>query len=226
MNRECIVSVGIGSWHPVGVLRLEDNLRALGWQGGVLTWKDQYPEGSPSHEQVSHGFKPWAMRAAQLQGKERVLWLDASVTLKRLPAALFERMAQVGYLFVATHNTVGNFSSDHCLSAFGVSREQARSIPEIATGFIGLDLRFPEMRAFLDEWCAWTERGGGSAFNGSKRNDRFQVSADPQVEGHRQDQTVASLIAHRMGLRSILDGHNWQSVIDCICVNPHPVTHS
>jgi len=215
MRRRCIVSLGTSGWFVRGVDRLEASLCQVGWAGAFMGWRDAYPPGSPTQEQVDHGFKAWCVHAALGAGHEAVMWCDASVWAVHDPAPIFEHAERTGFYIVYNGFWVGQYSSDRSLEIFGVTREEAFQIRDIAAGFICMDLRQEAPRHFLAEWLRYTTLAGGAAYNGPDSNDG-SISSDPRVKGHRHDQTVASLILHRMGYRdgipfgeSLIDtGHN------------------
>lgn len=205
MQRRCIVCVGTAhEWFVRGVERLEASLRHVGWDGGVMTWKGMYPPGSPTQEQVDHGMKPYAVRAAYDAGYRTVMWLDASVWAVQHPGPIFEHAERTGHYVVYNGCWVGEWSTDRSLALFGITREEALRIRDVASGFICLDLTNALSMRFLDEWQRYTVLDGGAAFNGKDTNADGTVSKDPRVKGHRHDQTVAALILHQMG------------VVDCV----------
>jgi hypothetical protein len=196
--RRCVVSVGIGGWFPRGVDRLERSLQAVGWSGGFMGWRNEWPPGSPRTE--IHMHKPWAMLAALEAGYTSVMWLDASCWAVAPIEPIFQIAEHTGHYLVYNGFKVGQWSSDRCLELFGISREQAWVIEDIASGFVCLDLTHQQSRAFLNDWARYTLHQGGAAFVGADSNADGAVSKDPGVEGHRHDQTVASLILHCMGI--------------------------
>ena len=197
----CIVSLGTGGWFVRGVDRLEASLRAVRWPGAFMGWRGTYPPGSPMQEVVDHGFKAWCVKAAQDAGHDVVMWCDASVWAVADPSPIFEHAERTGFYVTYNGIVVGQYSSDRSLGIFGVTRDEAMRIPDIASGFVCLDLRQPAPRRFLDEWLRYTRVEGGAAYNGADSNADGSVSADPRVRGHRHDQTVASLILWQMGYR-------------------------
>ena len=203
--RRCVVCVGTHHehWFVSGVERLERSLREVGFDGGVLTWKGgEYPPGSPTQEQCSHGFKPWAVKAAQDAGYTTVAWLDASVWAVAPIEPLFEFAERRGFYLTHNGNNVGQFSSDASLEIFGVTREEALRVREVATGFVVLDLTKELPAEFQRRWLHYTTFRNGAAYNGPDTNEGSVVSGDARVIGHRHDQTVASLILHQIGVRS------------------------
>lgn len=213
--QRCIVSVGTHGWFVRGVERLEASLASVGWRGGVMTWKDCVPPHSPTQEQVDHGFKAFAMLAAQLAGYTTVMWLDASVWALADPTPLFERAEADACGIYAVRNgmNAGEWSSDVSVHLFGLTRDEALQIREVATGFVCLDLTKPLADALLTKWMG-AALGGGAAYNGADSNFDGSVSTDPRVRGHRHDQTVMAFLLHRMGIDAAQFEGIGESLID------------
>ena len=70
-----MLNVATGPYRPLQG-RLLQSLSQQGWSGGVLTWTDSLPPGSPPHEEAPYGFKLAAIRqgadiaSARLWGKK------------------------------------------------------------------------------------------------------------------------------------------------------------
>jgi hypothetical protein len=137
------------------------------------------------------------MRAAIIAGHRYILWCDSVVQAIRHPGHVFDAIRRDGFFMRETGNVVGSWASDHCLEIMGVSREVAMSIREGAGACLGFDSQHPVGRQWFEQWCRAAERG---AFNGPWDNANGQCSSDPRVRGHRHDQTVASIVAHWLGL--------------------------
>lgn len=196
MNK-CILNVACGAWYPRGQQRLIDSLQ--GQDVGQMMWADSYPEGSPPHNVVPYAFKIYAIRAAQKAGYRYLLWADAAVWAIKPVEPIFETIAKNGYLFfVNTWSNLGEWSSDACLDGFGISRDDAMKMYNLMACCMGFDLEHPISIEFLNRWQAKAE--DGFSFHGSWTNANHEVSQDERVKGHRHDQTVASIIAHQMGL--------------------------
>lgn len=130
----CVVNVSVGQWYPTAQSRMVASLRAHGYRGETLLWRDALPPGCPAHETTPYAFKPWAIQHARAKGFQRVAWLDSSI--------------------------------------------------------VAADRVFD---------CWFQAARAGTPFQGSHRNDRGQVSADPRVLGHRHDQIVLSAAVWREG---------------------------
>ena len=196
-----------------GLERLSRSLEQVGFDGIFAAWSDRFPRGCPTHFEVPFAFKPYCLVAAREAGAELVLWLDSSCVAVRPLDRLFAELDRSGYLLFRNGRwAVGEWASDEALRRLGVTRDEAMAIPELNAAAIGLDLRNPTADAFLDRW--YEEAQHGTAFRGVeeplagrgdyeavKANRHRRVSDDPRVRGHRHDQTVAGVLAHRLGMQ-------------------------
>ncbi len=194
---ECIVNVGFGRWHPKGTDRLVRSLIHHGFTGAIKAWKDELPPGSPTHEAVPYGLKVAALQWAFDNGHSSAMWLDSSVWCVRHPEQHGLLLARDGHYLLGNGDwRCDQWTNDACLAYFGLTREQAGSIPMISAGILGLDMRNERSREFFSQWRAAMEAG---AFNGSWTARPEEGSGD-RYRGHRHDQACASIIAHRLGM--------------------------
>lgn len=204
-----ILSVATGAYVPLQE-RLLASLRAVGW-ADVSAWTDALPPGSPPHAEVPYGFKLAAIREAGSGGATSLLWLDSPVRAAGDPAAVFERIEREGHLFVTAGDRLGNWASDACLAAFGLSRDAAMELPLLNGTFIGLDLKNPAARAWLDAMETAAARGlfAGPYFTRhapdeirARKSGKAvgEASSDPRCWGHRHDEAVGSCLAWKSGM--------------------------
>jgi hypothetical protein len=183
---DCIINVGIGHWYPKGSERLHRSLIYHGYHGDILIWKDTLPEGSPTHEENPYAMKIYAFQYAIDQGYTNILWLDSSVWCIRYPRIHIEAMGREGYyLFSSGDFSCAQWTNDNCLDYFGITREEGKDIPMLASGVLGLNMDTEIAREFFAQWKNAMLAG---AFKGSWQD-------------HRHDQSAASIIAHRLGMR-------------------------
>lgn len=131
---------------------------------------------------------------------------------------LFETIETDGYvLFKNGRGLLGEWSSDLTLSEYGMSREEARRVPEVNAAALGLHLHAPIALRFLEAWQDAASREvpfrgtverlkSWEEYQDVKWNRSGRISADPGVRGHRHDQTVASVLAHRLGMELTAEG--------------------
>lgn len=140
--------------------------------------------GSPYHQNNPYAFKIYAMEYAHSMGYSQVLWLDASIVFVKHSKPIFDWISQKGFFFEAAGHWVGSWCNDRTLDYFGISREEAMTMPMFSAGFTGIDFTNEIAVNFFTKWK--------------------QSMLDGQFIGdwsnHRHDMTCASIIANQMGL--------------------------
>lgn len=210
----CVLSLATSDRnYPELLVRLGRSVVESGFAGEFHAWPPgRFPDGCPPHLEVPFAFKPFCFREARDRGFEALLWLDSSCVVVRPLDQLFRQIEERGHLLVRQGRfAVGAWASDAALEWFGLSRDEAMAVPEVNAAAIGLDLRHPLAREFLDRWheaalAGVPFRGSQRPFRARReydavtRNEGGAASSDPRVSGHRHDQTAAGILAHRLGL--------------------------
>lgn len=199
MNDTCIINYSTGRFIR-GQNRLFEECKRVGYKGDFLLFNEQnILPNCPPHSKVPYGFKPYAMKEAQRLGYRYILWCDASVYPEKPMDLAFDIIKDLGYLFFPGGWNTGTWCSDAALETLGITRKEAFEIPHMVAGCQGLDLGNTKVRAYLDRYyqCA----NDGITFHGAWTNEHGQVSKDPRVKGHRHDQTAASVISWKLGMR-------------------------
>jgi hypothetical protein len=208
--KRCILNVATGAYVPQQA-RLMRSLAATAWSGGVMTWKDELPAGSPGHEVAPSGFKLYAIGEALRKGYTSVLWLDAPCVVAAPLDPVFEKIEREGHGFVSGKERLGNWTSDACLEAFGMSRDQAMTLALLNGAFIGLDLEHARTREWyrrivqqceqgLFQGAALTEHAPPDVRARNVDKDTGHLSDDPRCWGHRHDEAVGSCLGHLLGM--------------------------
>lgn len=95
MRQKCVISLGVNRAvagtgdvpsrqdFPRGIARIRNDLSAFGFQGDYLSWDKHFPEGTPSGEEIPYAFKPFCFFEALDKEYRLVLWLDASIKIKK-----------------------------------------------------------------------------------------------------------------------------------------------
>lgn len=198
-----ILSVATGPYVPLQK-RLLDGLRGV----DVLSWTDAWPPGSPEHDRAPYAFKMHAMAEARRRGARSVLWLDAPVVAAGSPGPVFDRIESEGHLFVTSGEKLGNWIGDAALGAFGLDRDAAMAMPLLNGTFIGLDLRRGAWLDAMLEAAAkglldgpyFTEHAPAEIRARKPGKSIGSASRDPRCWGHRHDEAIGSLLAHRLGM--------------------------
>jgi len=158
--------------------------------------KDIYPPGSPTHQEQPYAFKLAAIEQAWNDGHEQVLWVDSSGWAVNQVLPIFQGMDQTGHYFWTSGFYTAQWTNDRTLNYFGVTREEARTMPMLYAIIMGFDFRHERTRRFFARWKQSMLDG---QFAGHwKRQPEDTEAMD--YEGHRHDQSCASIIAAQEGM--------------------------
>lgn len=182
--RCCIVNVATGS-HIKGQQRLSHSL-SLTTSKDRLMYQSEAAVGAELHYSNPYSFKIHAIEKAR-EWYDQILWLDASVYAVKDPQPVFDWLTKHGVFMEEAGHYVGQWCNDETLNYFGITREDAMTMPMFSAGFVGFDFRQEIAREFFARWKNAMMAG---MFKGSWSN-------------HRHDMTVGSIIANQMGLVSI-----------------------
>jgi len=210
MNR-VVINVGVGFWYPRGQDRLRESLAAHRAGADLMFWRDCYPPGSPTHQQMPFAFKSHAFRCAREAGYTSILWLDCSAWAVKSLELMWEKIEDDGFLFMNNCWHLGQWASDYCLQVFGLTRDEAMKLGDMTALCFGLNLDHTGAAAFLaefEEMCKDPLLMNGSLHNkpGERIVDPHSgfdcgvISADPRCRGHAREQVVAGLLMHKYGL--------------------------
>jgi hypothetical protein len=217
--KHCIVNFSDYKFER-GQKRLKDSLIQQGYQGDVHFFSEYGQVGSKAHIEVPYQFKVYAIEKARKMGYDVVLYCDASIYAIKNVMPVINHIIEKGYLMEYCGFSVGEFSTDWCLNALGINRDEAMNIPLHSAGFTGLNFKNELAKSFFEKWyeCAKEE----ITFCGDWNNDNNQCSLDKRCLGHRHDQTTASIIAHKLGIERI-NPHYMQYIYDGVDILPNTI---
>lgn len=207
-----ICTIAIGQWYPKGAARMMEAFLNITPGYFVKVWTDAYPPGTPDN-MVENQFnyrpyaaKPFALLEAMSSGADVAILLDASFYPIRSIEPLVEHIVRTGYFLCRNGFSIGEWTSDHCLAAFLLNRDQAMLMPDCSSYCVGIDCRGAWARRLVEEWGRRSTReticGAHTNFMYKSRrswNAGF-VSNERRCRGHRHDQSVLSLVAHELGM--------------------------
>lgn len=173
----------------------------------LLTWADQMPPNCPNHQRVPYAFKAYAIQEAIARGYSAILWADACILPHGDLGPLWSLIETQGYWFSRNGFKNGEWCSDAALPLLGITREEAFEQEHVVATTFGLDLRSAVGREFAAEYFRFAQNG---AFKGPWKNEHGEASSDSRVRGHRHDQTAASVLCHRLGMK-LTDPPAWFS---------------
>jgi hypothetical protein len=192
--KACIINVAIGGWYPKGQQRLVRSLVHHGFNHDILTW-DNFPNDNYD-KLCPYNIKPAALEQALNLGYTHILWLDSSVWAVNDPNKMFDIINGQGYYLGNSGYNCAQTCNDKTLKYFGVTRDEAEEITDCASGILGLNVSNPIAKEFAK---LWIKAGKDGAYEGSREHDN--QSKDPRFLFHRQDQSAASIIAHKLGMK-------------------------
>lgn len=193
IKKPCIINVGVDGWYKAGSERLERSLMFHGFAGEMLFWRNEYPPGSPSHQENPYAFKVHAFREAFRRGFTNVMWLDCSFWALQNPMKIFDIVNDNGVFAFRSGYNCAQTCTDALLAAADWSRDYAETLPEIATGIVGLNISNPDGAKVFATWEHYCDQG---LFNNSRTHNP-QESADPRFLHGRQDQSAYSVAVHK-----------------------------
>jgi hypothetical protein len=223
VSHRAIVSVGVH--HETYLRRLDRmtaSLDAVGWpREDRVVFRDALPPGSPTHEQIHYGFKAYALEAAVARGFTTLLWVDAGPVFIRHPGPLFDHIEARGHWLFTGTEFLDRWSSDRALFHHGISRDEAEKIPFVGGSAYGVRLTdWQTVPAWLARYFEAVRNGtwAGPFVNlgphwadaraGLGPRTEGLLSDDPRCWGHRQDETILSILAYLYGL-AVEPGGDW-----------------
>jgi len=193
--KTCVVNghTNIG-WYPQGTKRLVESLEKVGFDGDVLTYEgfpnDTYDKTNP------YNIKASVIEDALNKGYTQILWLDCSVWVVRNPSDIFSNIYNYGYYFFRSGFTAAQTCSDKCLEYFNVDRDTAEKYMDCSSGIFGFNYNHNDGKKFIDYWL---KAAKDNVFDGSRLHDN--QSSDSRFLFHRQDQSAATMIINKLGLK-------------------------
>ncbi len=185
----------------------------------IKSWVNCYPFGAPGsvvedgYEYGPYCAKPYALLDAVADGADVAILMDAAFYPIRDIGPLVEHICQKGYYLCKNGNNVGEWSSDRCLDRMGMKREEAFTVEETSSYCVGLNFNHGRCVELLQRWIGYA--GDRVTFPGPHTNcfdwdpllgrNPGGCSYDRRVKGHRHDQTVLSILAHRMGMVELIE---------------------
>jgi len=210
MDNFCICGQAISTERfKVALLKSQRALIEQGYEGAFLSYVGLLPKGCPPHPDPNHhyversgcvpyAFKAYMMKEAQSLGFRYVGYLDSIIYLQKPFKVISDIVQEHGYFLGENGADLGLYTSDACLDFFTMTREEVLGKNCIHGGIMFLDLQVEKCRLFLDEMFRLAFPDGPYCANW--KNEHLEVSKDPKVKGHRPHQSVATILAMRLGL--------------------------
>jgi hypothetical protein len=200
--KRCLINFAKGKWYPAGQERLKQSFLKNGFDGDFLFYQNEKDVGCHLHSEIPYTFKAYMFKEAMDKGYEQIIWADSAIELVKDIHKIYNQLDTEGYFLLLNGWYTGEWCADSALEPLGITREEALTIPHLMTNVVGFDVRYENSVRFIEEF--FEKAKSGVSFYGAWKNDKHQVSMDDRVLGHRHDQTVASIIAWRLGMRNWL----------------------
>ena len=156
------------------------------------------------HRKVPYFFKVESLIYASSYSN-LLLWLDASLYATGGSLhPIFDYIERQGYLLEWGGWNNAQWCNDASLAGFGFTRDEAEKQRHVRSGMFGISLVHAKGRQLLESLVRYK-----LFFCGARENRFKSESLDPRCFGHRQDQSVLSLIAARHGYEVIDEVPGW-----------------
>lgn len=202
------ISAGIGHHYVAGIDRLERSLLYEGWAGDMRFWRNEYPVGCPEHiGDGQYNFKPFCFDEVFSEGKKIVCWADASFWFVKNPMPLFDYINEHGLYLFKSGYSLAQTATDRLIQYAGVTRDELIEVSEFATGLVGINIDNPKGKEFFKQWKQYRADG---MFGGNRAHD-LTDSTHPDFCFSRQDQSAASMILYKMGIKTCGEDKDFQA---------------
>jgi hypothetical protein len=202
MKENCIVALGIGLNYKFGLDRIKDCINKYNINADYKCFTE-YPEGCEKHEDYPYAFKFYIIKYCFNLGYKNVLYIDASIYPKNNLNKFWQLLSKNGYFLVNNYHSVGQYTHDKFLQKINITRERSFTIKSIQSGFIGLNINSVNAMVWLNQMIEYSK--DNISFVGCYDNNNNLCSKNKNVLGHRQDQSVGTILAIRCGLDKRFD---------------------
>lgn len=189
-----------GRFYTKGRIRLKNSLERHCKQD-FFVYKSESEVNAPMHTENSHAFKVYCFEKLLAQGYNQIVWLDCSVFAIRDLEPIFQALDKFGYVFMDSGFKVGSWTNDTALNYYNLSRDESMNVTMVDTKFFALDFTDPKSNMFYD---AWKQSMLDGIFNGNVSNINKTESQDPRCNGHRHDQSCASIILNKFDMNTLV----------------------
>lgn len=213
----CVVNVAIGGRNQQKYIIGQERLRNQLAGETLRFYTNGYPVGCPEHQNIPFAFKAYALKEASAYATT-LLWCDSCIVLgPRKLEELWEKIETDGYWIARNGFTNYEWTAEKAYSALNVTPQENKAIDHVIATAFGIDTRSVIGLRFLGEYFRLANT---HAFHGPITNSNFpgarytgnMAKCAPcgpmDVRGHRHDQTAASVIAWRLGMK-LSDTPEW-----------------
>lgn len=141
--------------YPRGLKRLVEFAKKSDFKGHIIYRLGGWPNvagGSLTLAHVPYAFKVSLFKEVQAMGFERAFWLDTAVLPVVSLNLIFDMIKKDGYFALGNSHNIGPYTNSFVWDAFGITPEQADTIPSCSAGIIGIDFTAEIGCTILEQW--------------------------------------------------------------------------
>jgi hypothetical protein len=200
-----IVNVAISdrySWYRGGQQRLLSSLKEHNNNSAYeFSTMEESFYGNPYSDKIMSIYN------AYKRGYKHILYLDCSITAIKNTEPIWEYIEKNGYYLYQSGANCAETCNDHSLFCYGVTRDQAENMLECASNVFGISLETDFGQQFIEDIAKSVSNGAISGVKFPTPLQRALESSDARFKYHRQDQSIISLVAGKLGLPMEKEGH-------------------
>lgn len=183
--------------------RQRESLQSIGFpMENYFAFRNYGEFNSPTHSDLPYAFKPFAIQEIRKKGFETIIWMDSPVYAVKNIDAFIEYVKLNGFIFFDNLGyTIGDYTSDQCLTNFNMSREESFKQQMIMACLMGFNFKNQLATKLFNEYFIAINFYGN--YEGDWTNESNQVSKDNRVKGHRHDQSVMSIILAKENIKPL-----------------------
>lgn len=215
MVEPCFVSVAFGDKRYIEQqARLKHSILQIYPDAPLFFWTNEMPPGARSMNESLYGFKPHAVNYAWGQGYKKIMFFDPAIILMKPIDFYMEKVQEHGVCCAQDDNKLTQFCSDKALKYYHLTRERIEDWHLVGGSFYYFDLSKSFSREILLHWTMAEEAG----MFGSQKEQ-----ASGQLQGHRNDEAMMSLILRIHGFKPMHDDvrYNCENKELCILDKKH-----
>lgn len=210
-----IANLAIGSetsWYHVGQQRLRDSLEKFDPTSHLFFEQRSSPRKNPALNTEPSPYVDKVIHIGNTAARCHLfLWLDCSIVALQPLEPIWKTIEEQGYFFYESGANCAETCNDRCLEHYGVTRDEAQSMPEIASNIVGINMNDPVGLEFFNLWIHGLRNNAMTGSKWPSDEERLRESIDPRFKYHRQDQSTASLslgiISRKTGVIIHREGH-------------------
>jgi hypothetical protein len=213
-------------WYSKGQDRLKECIPRLHPEIDLITFTDEDQIGAPRHADNPYAFKVYGIENVRARGYDVILWMDSSVHPVKNLQPVLDWIEKYGYFMEYGGHVCSRWCNDISLAFFGVTRDEAEKMEMFSACFLALDFTKQITKDFFGMWKGSCVTG---CFKGKWNNDEKTESQDSRCSGHRHDQSCASIIMAKLGMKQspcgnlmAYIGNGYGVPNDSVVIHVHP----